>query len=421
MGLTLAEKIISKKCGRTIRAGDVIISDIDLLMVHEGSGPLAIEQFKKLGGIQPATETLLFFDHSAPPPRKELANVQQAMREFARRANVVLHDVGAGVCHQIMTERWARPGDIIIGGDSHTCTAGAVGAFSTGMGSTDIGAAMALGQTWLLVPQTILIFVSGHMSPAVSAKDLILHVIGELTVDGAVYCALEFGGPTIDAMTVPERMTLCNMAVEAGAKCGLCASDEQTRHYLQFQGREEQYQAIRPDPDANYHQVIEIDAGRLPPLVAWPHSVDNIKSVSEVEGVPIDQVYIGACTNGRIADLRIAAKILDNHTVHPNLRLLVCPASRQVYFQALSENLIQTMVNAGAVILPPGCGACVGIHLGIPADNERCLSTQNRNFRGRMGNPNAEIVLCSPATASASAVRGVITNPQKFIDPGAFV
>lgn len=415
MKQTLVEKIISDRVGRPVRANDVVITPVDLIMAHEGSGPLAIEQFLKLGGFGPAVKTILFFDHSSPAPRKETANAQKQMREFARRENVFLNDVGAGVCHQVMTERWVKPGLIVVGGDSHSCTYGAVGAFSTGMGSTDIGAAMLLGQTWLRIPPSIRIHVKGRLSPAVYAKDLMLHVIGQIKADGANYCALEFGGSTIDAMTVPERMTLCNMAVEAGAKCGLCASDQQTLDYLQDQGRTQDFKEIYPDAGATYQQVVEIDAGALEPLIAWPHSVDNIHQVDQALGTPIDQVYIGTCTNGRIDDLRIAASILKNRIVSPNTRLLVCPASEKILLQALQEEIIQILVRAGAVILPPGCGGCVGIHQGVLADGEWCLSTQNRNFQGRMGNPEASIILASPATAAASAVQGMITNPRQYL------
>jgi 3-isopropylmalate/(R)-2-methylmalate dehydratase large subunit len=416
MGHTLAERIVAQRIGREVEAGEFVIAPVDLLLAHEGTGPLALEQFEALGRDGLGTTTLLFCDHAAPPPRKELSNVQKRLRTFAAERGAHLFESGSGICHQIVAEQWAKPGQIIIGGDSHTCTGGALGAFATGMGSTDVGAAMALGETWLMVPQTIRIEIRGQLPPMVLAKDVILHLIGLLKADGATYQALEFGGPVVEGMSVGERMTLCNMAVEAGAKAGLCATDENTRRFLKDQGREEDYAPLAPDPDASYGRVIELDVSDLLPQVAFPHFVDNVGSIEEAEGVAIDQVFIGTCTNGRLSDLRIAARILNGHKVHPHLRVLVGPASRRTYLDALREGLLEVFVKAGAVILPPGCGACVGVHQGVLADGERCLSTQNRNFQGRMGNPQGEIFLASPATAAATAVRGKITDPREFID-----
>ena len=419
MSLTLVEKIISQRIGAPARPGEVVVVPVDVLLAHEGTGPLAVEQFNALEGGRPKPTTLLFFDHAAPAPRKELANVHLQLRNFGRSSGAHVYEVGQGVCHQLVAEQWARPGAIVIGGDSHTCTAGALGAFGTGMGSTDIGVAMALGSTWLMVPETVRVEVSGRLSPMVTAKDLILHVIGRLRVDGAIYKALEFGGPTIDALSIPERITLCNMAVEAGAKAGLCAADEQTRVYLAAGGREADYKPLAPDPDAHYVQVLEVNAGELGPVVAWPHAVDAVRPIGQVVGEPIDQVLIGTCTNGRWPDLDLAASILEGRSVHPDVRLLVAPASRTTYLEALQTGVLDTLVEAGAVILPPGCSACVGIHQGVLGDGERCLSTQNRNFRGRMGNPAGEIILASPATAAASAVTGHLTDPRDFIPLGA--
>jgi len=414
MGYTLAEKIIAQRIGREVRAGDFVVAPVDLLLAHEGTGPLALDQFEAVGKDSLGTVTLLFCDHAAPSPRKELSNVQKRLRTFAMEMQAHFHPPGTGICHQVVAEQWARPGQIIIGADSHTCTAGALGAFATGMGSTDVGIAMALGQTWLRIPETCRIEIKGQFPPMVGAKDAILYLIGLLGDDGAIYKALEFGGPAIERMSVEERLTLCNMAVEAGAKTGLCAADEVTRRFLEEQGRRGDYVPIAPDLDATYERVIEFDVSHLSPQVALPHLVDNLQPVEEVTGTPISQVFIGTCTNGRLSDLRIAASILRGHKVHPHLRLLVGPASRQTYLAALQEGLLEIFVEAGAVIIPPGCGACVGVHQGVLADGERCLSTQNRNFLGRMGNPQGEIFLASPATAAATAVEGQITDPRQY-------
>ncbi len=412
MGYTLVEKVIAQRIGHGVKAGDFVIVPVDLILAHEGTGPLAIDRFGELGKERLAATTLLFLDHAAPPPRKELANVQKRLRAFAALMGAHLFETGSGICHQIVAEQWAKPGQIIIGADSHTCTAGALGAFATGMGSTDVAAAMALGETWLRIPETFRIEIKGRLPPMVLAKDIILRLIGLLRADGAIYKALEFGGPVVEGMSVEERMTLCNMAVEAGAKAGLCAADEVTRRFLENHGRGRDYMPLSSDPDASYERLIELDVSDLSPQVALPHFVDNVRSIEEVNGIPIDQVFIGACTNGRLADLRAAASILKGRKVHPRVRLLVGPASRRVYLDALREGLIQAFVEAGAIILPPGCGACVGVHQGILGDGERCLSTQNRNFRGRMGNPEGEIFLASPATAAATAVSGKITDPR---------
>ena len=416
MGYTLVEKIIAQRVGREAKAGEVVIAPVDLLLAHEGTGPLALEQFEALGREDLGATTLLFFDHAAPSPRKELSNVQKRLRTFAVERGAHFFETGSGICHQIVAEQWAKPGQIIIGADSHTCTAGALGAFATGMGSTDVAAAMALGETWLMIPQTLRIEIGGQLRPMVLAKDVILRLIGLLGAEGAIYKALEFGGPVVEGMSVGERMTLCNMAVEAGAKAGLCTADEVTRRFLEDQGRGVDYMPLSPDPDASYECLIEIDASHLSPQVAFPHFVDNVRSIEEAEGVSIDQVFIGTCTNGRLSDLRVAARILKGRKLHSHLRLLVGPASRRTYLDALREGLMETFVEAGAVILPPGCGACVGVHQGILADEERCLSTQNRNFQGRMGNPQGEIFLASPATAAATAVRGRITDLRELID-----
>ncbi len=420
-GRTLAEKILSRRLGRPVEAGEFVVAPVDFVLAHEGTAVLAIERFGALGRKRPATRVLLFLDHAAPAPRAELANVQRRMRAFAAEVGARLYGVGSGICHQVVAECWAAPGQIIVGADSHTCTAGALGAFATGMGSTDVGVAMAFGATWFRVPETVRLDLTGRgadgrgLPPGVVAKDVILHVIGLLGDDGAVYRALEFGGPVVEALDVEGRMTLCNMAVEAGAKAGLCPADAATRRFLEDMGRGEAFVPLYPDPDARYERRLEVDLSDLSPLVAVPPAVDNVRPVEELAGLRVDQVLIGTCTNGRLSDLRLAVQILAGRRVHPDVRLLVAPASRRVYAEALAEGLIEALVRAGATVLPPGCGPCVGVHLGVLGDDERCLSTQNRNFPGRMGNPRGEIYLASPATAAATAVAGELVDPREFL------
>ena len=373
-----------------------------------------VQEFKKLGKKTLANpqRSILFIDHASPSPRKELSNTHLVLREFAKETGAVLSDTGAGVCHQRLIESFVNPGEILVGADSHTCTSGALGAFATGMGSTDVAVAMALGKTWLKVPSTFKIEVNGEFQKGVYAKDLILHLIGEIGADGATYRALEFCGSTIENMSMADRFTLANMAVEAGAKAGLFVSDEKTREYLEKQGRGDKFTEIKPDEDAVYERIIKIDASKLEPTVSCPHTVDNTKPAKALKDVKINQVFIGTCTNGRIEDLRIAAEILKGKKVNPDVRLIVVPASKQVYLQAMDEGLLKIFVESGGQILGPGCGPCVGVHAGTLGDGEVCLATQNRNFQGRMGNTKGFIYLCSPATAAVSAINGYITDPR---------
>ncbi len=417
MGKTLAEKILSAKSGTEVNAGDIVVVPLDLVFAQDSTGPLTLRQLSEtnLKTIHNPERIILFIDHSAPSPARELSNDHIFLRSFAEEKGVILSDVGEGICHQIVAESFASPGDVIVGADSHTVTAGALGAFATGMGSTDIAIAMALGKTWLRVPETVRIVVHGRFGKGVYAKDLILHLIGQIGADGATYKALEFGGETMAAMTMSERLTIANMVVEAGAKVGLFPADSVTQSYLQKQGRGEQYVALAPDTDAGYESTIEIDAAQLEPTVAKPHAVDNISLARELKGVRVDQVFIGACTNGRLDDIGIVASILNGKRRHPHTRLIVAPASRKVFLAALAEGYIATLVKSGATIVPPGCAACLGVHQGVLGDGETCLSTSNRNFKGRMGNPAAFIYLASPATAAATAIRGEITDPREVM------
>ncbi|MBW2307810.1 MAG: 3-isopropylmalate dehydratase large subunit [Deltaproteobacteria bacterium] len=417
MGKTIAEKIISEHSGKDVRAGDYALVGLDLVYMPDSSAPLTIDLLTRFGMARARhpKRTVFMLDHCTPSPRMEMANWHRKVREFAGQVGARLHDVGDGILHQVAAESYIEPGWIAVGGDSHTCTEGALGALATGMGSTDMGVAIALGKTWMRVPETLKIRVEGEMPRGVYPKDLILHIIGMITADGATYRAMEFCGSTIEAMNMEGRLALCNMAVEAGAKFGIVAADDKTKEFLRAHGREEGYREVFPDADAVYEKTHEIDASRLTPVVSHPHAVDNVKSIEEVEGTPIDQVFVGSCTNGRTGDLRLVARIMAGKKRHPRTRLLVIPASRRVYLETLEEGIIQTLVKAGAAVDSPGCGPCGGIHLGILGDDERCLSTTNRNFHGRMGNPSSFVYLASPATAAATALHGEITDPRKVL------
>ncbi len=416
MGKTIAEKILSEKAGADAKAGDTVIAKVDVCALQDGTGPLAIRQLQKMDLERITPErSICFIDHASPSPRKELSNDHKTIREFCSKTGAILSDVGEGVIHQRLVESWVNPGDVVIGADSHSCTPGALGAFATGMGSTDVAVGMALGRTWFRVPDTFRVEVTGTLPVGVYSKDIILHLIGEIGADGATYKALEFSGDTIETMTMESRFVLSNMAVEAGAKAGLIASDATTKEYLDDRGRGDRWSEIGPDEDAIYERTVKIDAAPLSPTVSFPHTVGNTRAIDEAGDVRVDQVFIGTCTNGRIEDLRIAAKILKGRKRNPSTRLIIVPASTEIYMKALREGLIELFMAAGATVIAPGCGPCVGVHQGILADGEVCLSTQNRNFQGRMGNPNGFIYLASPATAAATAIEGKIADPRKYL------
>ena len=417
MGMTISEKIISEHTGRDVKAGEIVVAKVDVAMVQDGTGPLAVEELKKLNmeRVFDPENTILFIDHASPSPRKELSNAHNILREFSKKTGAYLSEVGEGVCHQRLVEDWASPGQIIVGADSHTCTSGALGAFATGMGSTDVALAFALGKVWLRVPETYRFILKGRLPEGVYSKDIILHIIGMIGADGATYKAMEFEGEVVENLSMESRFTITNMAIEAGGKTGLIATDSTTKSYLEMRGRGDKFREIKPDPDAVYEKTFEIDVSKLEPVVSFPHTVDNTRKISEVEDVKIDQVYIGTCTNGRLEDLRIAANILKGRHRHPDTRLIVIPASREVFIKAMKEGLLEIFMEAGASIESPGCGPCVGIHKGVLADGERVLSTQNRNFKGRMGNPEGFIYLASPATAAATAIEGKIADPRKYL------
>jgi 3-isopropylmalate/(R)-2-methylmalate dehydratase large subunit len=417
MGKTLAEKILSLKSHGEAKAGDVVIGDVDLAFVQDTTGPLTIRQFKEsdFEALAKPQQAAVFLDHAAPSPAQQLSNDHILLRRFAGRVGCPIYDVGEGICHQLVAEKLGNPGDVIVGADSHTVTAGALGAFATGMGSSDVAVALALGKTWFRVPESILIELNGAFPRGVYAKDLVLYLIGQIGADGANYKALEFGGEALARMTMSQRLTIANMAVEAGAKVGLFPADKITRDFLTEHGRGNKYKPLSADTGANYERVIPVNLSKLEPMLSLPHAVDSVCPVAQVKGVKIQQAFIGTCTNGRLEDLAVAAEILGGKKRHAGTRLLIAPASRQVLIRAIEKGHIQSLIEAGAIILPPGCAACLGLHQGVLGDGEVCVSTANRNFKGRMGNPEAMIYLASPATAAASAIRGEITDPREFI------
>jgi 3-isopropylmalate/(R)-2-methylmalate dehydratase large subunit len=417
VGKTLAEKILSLRSHSDARAGDIVICGVDLAFVQDTTGPLTIRQFKESGfqTLAEPTQTVIFMDHAAPSPSRQLSNDHVFLRRFAKETGSRIYEVGEGICHQLVAEEFANPGDVIVGSDSHTVTGGAMGAFATGMGSSDVAVALALGKTWFRVPESFLVDLSGAFPQGVYAKDLILYLIGRIGADGANYKALEFGGEALAGMDMSQRLTIANMAVEAGAKVGLFPGDRVTEDFLVQHGRGDSYKPIYPDAEANYEQVISVSLDRLEPMLSLPHSVDNVRPVTGVKGIKIQQAFIGTCTNGRLEDLAVAAEILKGNKRHPDTRLLIAPASRQVLAQAAESGYVESLLEAGAAILPPGCAACLGLHQGVLGDGEVCISTANRNFKGRMGNPEAMIYLASPATAAASAIRGEITDPRELM------
>ncbi|MCJ7633733.1 3-isopropylmalate dehydratase large subunit [Candidatus Bathyarchaeota archaeon] len=412
----MTEKILAKASGRkSVTPGEIVEAKIDRVMANDITAPLAIEAFKQMGGekIWDTGRVILILDHLVPANDEKAAELHRIVREFALQQKLgYFYDVGrGGVCHQIMMEEHARPGEVIVGGDSHTCTYGAIGAFSTGIGSTEVGSVMLTGKLWFKVPKAINITVRGKLKPPVAAKDLILYTIGKLGADGATYLTTEFSGEAIQAMEVHERMTLCNMVVEMGAKNGVVEPDEKTAAYLE-ERKLVPYKFVHNYPDVNYEKTIEYNDSTLEPMVAIPYRVDNVKPVREVGEIPINQVHIGSCTNGRIEDLRIAANILSGKKVKKGVRALVIPASVDVYSKALQEGLIETFLKSEVLVCNPACGPCYGGHLGLLTEGETCVATVNRNFVGRMGSKKAKVYIASPATAAASALTGTLTDPR---------
>ena len=417
MGMTLAEKILSDHAGKEVQAGEIAIVMVDLAYAQDGTGPLAVRKIEEMGfeKVYHPQRTIFFLDHAAPSPRTELSNDHAFLRDFAQKTGIQVSDVGLGISHQVVAESYIRPGDVVIGADSHTCTGGALGAFATGVGSTDAAVAIILGKIWLRVPETIRVVVEGKLPTGVFGKDIILHLIGKIGAAGATYKALEFIGDTIESLEMAGRMTIANMAVEAGAKVGLFSSDEITREWLDRMGRIKDFRKMFSDPDAVYENTVRINAKELKPTIACPHQVDNIKTIDGIGDIKVDQVYLGTSCNGRLEDFQIAAKILKGKKIHPKTRMIITPGSRLVYLEALKDGILETLIESGGVALPPGCGACVGLHEGVLGDGEVCLATQPRNFQGRMGSPKSFIYLGSPAVAAATAIEGKIADPRKYL------
>jgi len=421
MGMTITEKILAEHAGLDkVRPGDIITAEVDLLMANELSGIVAISEFEKIRGAKRVFDprkVVMIPDHFTPNKDISTATITKKIREFAFKYGVRYYEVGRmGIEHVLLPEQGlVGPGDLVIGGDSHTCTYGALGCFSTGVGSTDVAVTLALGEVWLKVPPTIKVVYRGKPGHWVSGKDLMLYTIGQLGVDGALYHALEFSGETVKYLSMADRFSMANMAIECGAKSGIFEPDNLALAYARSAGHPSP-RVFLSDKDAEYARVLEIDTGALEPQVAFPHLPENTRPVSEAYGIKIDQVVIGSCTNGRIEDLRIAAGIMKGHKVHPGVRVIVIPGTQKVYLEAIREGLAEIFVEAGCVFSTPTCGPCIGGHFGVLAAGERCLSTTNRNFIGRMGHTESEVYLSSPAVASASAVLGFIAGPADIVD-----
>jgi 3-isopropylmalate/(R)-2-methylmalate dehydratase large subunit len=421
--MNITEKILAKASGKkTVQPGEIVDANVDMVMVHDLTGPLAVEAFKKIGvqKVWNNKKAVVILDHQVPAESVKAAELHKTMRQFAKDQNLKIYDVGrGGICHQVMPEKGhVTPGAVIVGADSHTCTYGAFGAFATGIGSTEAAAVFATGKIWVKVPPAIKVNVEGKFQKFTTPKDLILSIIGKMGVDGAIYKSAEFTGPTIRNMSMAGRMTLCNMAVEMGAKNGIIAPDETTRKFLESRVKTmPDFKALQSDADAVYERTVEFDVSNMEPQVACPSSVDNVKPVSEVGDVAVEQAFIGSCTNGRIEDLRLAAQVLKGKRVKDGVRALVIPASQEVYRQAMQEGLLEIFTDSGAIVCGSACGPCLGGHIGLLAAGESCVSTSNRNFIGRMGSTQANVYLASPATVAASAVTGKITDPNALEAP----
>ncbi len=421
MAQTVSEKIFSKASGKKVKAGDFVLADIDCAMTHDITGPLAVEGFneivkgKKSRKVWDPEKIVILFDHQVPADSLAAASNHIMLRQFANEQGILNYDVFEGVCHQVMPEKGhVKPGDLIVGSDSHTCAYGALGAFSTGIGSTDMAFVFATGKLWFRVPETMRFEVKGKLPRCVYPKDVILHLIGDVGVEGARYRTAEFCGSTVTKMDIPGRMTMCNMAIEMGGKAGIVEADRATENYLRERMPDFKLDGQwKSDGDAIFSGTKEYDVSDLPPQVACPHNVDNVKSVEEVEGTKIDQVFVGSCTNGRFEDIEIVAKIMNGEKVAKGVRLLIIPASHTEYMKTLRAGYVEQFMEAGAIVESPCCGPCMGGSFGLLGKGEVGLSTSNRNFRGRQGSPDAFVYLSSPATAAASALYGEIRDPRK--------
>jgi 3-isopropylmalate/(R)-2-methylmalate dehydratase large subunit len=415
MDQTIAEKVLSSHSGAECKAGDIVVASVDFCMSQDGTSTMMIRELESLGFSAPKTKRgmAIVIDHNSPCPSVDVAKIHSKIRDFARAKALPIHDIGDGICHQVVPEGgYVLPGDLAVGADSHTCTYGALNACSTGLGSADVAAAAFTGKLWFKVPGSYSIKVDGGFADRIGAKDLALDVIGSLTADGATYRSVEFSGEAIDALRMDGRFTIANMAVEMGAKFCPFGFDSKTADWLSQRGLRAG-NAVESDPGASYEKFFEFDASDLVPKVAKPHSVDSVVDVSELRGVAIQQAFLGTCTNGRLSDLEAAARILKGHHIAAGVRMIVAPASRSILLNAMDSGIISQFLRAGAAVVAPGCGPCVGTHAGIPSDGENVISTANRNFKGRMGNNNdVGIYLASPETVAASAIKGEITDPR---------
>ncbi|MEA3493594.1 MAG: 3-isopropylmalate dehydratase large subunit [Candidatus Margulisiibacteriota bacterium] len=417
MGRTIAEKILSNHSGKDAKAGDIVIADLDFMMGQDGTSGIIVDSFQKMGTkkIADPKKFAIIIDHSSPSPNAGVSAIHKKIRDFAEGQGSLLYDVGCGVCHQIVPEQGhVVPGDLVIGADSHTCTYGAINVFSTGVGSTDLAAGISSGKLWFKVPETMKVTFKGNLPKGIYSKDLILNFIGDIGADGATYMALEFYGEVIDKLSVEARFTISNMAIECGAKVGLMNADKKVLDWVKGHSKKEP-NPTKADKDAVYKVTKEYNVSKLEPQIAKPHTVDNVCPISEVLGTPIQQGYIGTCTNGRLEDLKIAASILKGKKIKEGTRLIIAPASAQIFKDAMHAGIVDILMDAGAIFVTPGCGPCVGTHNGVPSDGENVISTANRNFKGRMGNVNAFIYLGSPATVAASLIEGKIADPRKYL------
>lgn len=418
-GLTAIQKVFSKKTGKTrVEVGEIIEAKVDFLMLHEVTGPLAVEEFEKISSkVWDPDRVVVIFDHDVPPSTIALASQMKKMRSFVRKYCIRnFFEVGrGGIAHQVLFEEgFDMPGYLIIGVDSHTCTAGATGAVGIGVGSTDAAIVLATGEIWLRVPETMLIEVEGEFGRGVFAKDLALKIVGTVGANGATYKAVEYAGETIRRLSLSERLTLTNLSVEMGAKTGIVQTDSKSREYAESLNKQTEFMDVGSDPDSDFSKI-EIDASELEPVVSVPHSVDNVKPVREVEGLEIDQAFLGSCTNGRLEDLTVAFKMLEGRRIAPNVRLVVSPASVKVYREALQMGIIEEIMRAGGIVTSPTCGACLGMSRGVLAKGEVAVSSSNRNFIGRMGDKESKVFLASPATVIASALEGKISDPRRYL------
>lgn len=413
--MNITEKILSMASGKKeVYPGEIIEANIDLAMSHDGTSPPTIKNFSKIAEkVWDPEKIVIVFDHNIPANNIGSAEFQKVTRKFAKEQgikNIYAH--GEGICHQVLPEKgYIKPGNVVVGADSHTCTYGAFGAFATGMGATDLAMVYATGKTWFMVPEALKINVSGNLSKYVTAKDVILNVAGEIGSSGATYKTLEFHGETIDSMDVSGRMTICNMAIELGAKNGIMEPNKNTLEYLKNRNVTN-FEVVKSDKDANYQKEYSFNVTDMEPQISCPHDVDNVVGISEIEGKHIDQAFIGSCTNGRLEDLRIGAEVLKGNKVYEDVRLIIVPASAEIYSDAMKEGIIETFIDAGAIVCNPGCGPCLGAHMGVLGTDEVCISTTNRNFVGRMGDPESFLYLANPAVAAYSAIKGEIANPQ---------